>query len=164
MQIKLTNHEYKTPQEFANDVRTIFSNCFSYNPPDHEVVTMAKQLQAVFDELGLPKISELSGEVASNPVLLVDQSWIIDVAIALSDLESAGNKLGSIQPVPASMRRVNNWLIKIKQETPLLVDNYTKGVDNLNDYYLGLALKNMNNINTYINNAHAELMKILPED
>ncbi|MEQ2158493.1 hypothetical protein GOODEAATRI_012906 [Goodea atripinnis] len=31
--------------EFAADVRLMFSNCYKYNPPDHEVVSMARKLQ-----------------------------------------------------------------------------------------------------------------------
>uniref|UniRef100_A0A2L2YDA5 Bromodomain-containing protein 2 n=1 Tax=Parasteatoda tepidariorum TaxID=114398 RepID=A0A2L2YDA5_PARTP len=46
---KLDNHEYKSPDEFAGDVRLIFTNCYKYNPPDHEVVAMARKLQDVFE-------------------------------------------------------------------------------------------------------------------
>ena len=42
---KLENREYKKPEDFASDVRLIFTNCYKYNPPDHEVVAMAKKLQ-----------------------------------------------------------------------------------------------------------------------
>lgn len=37
--------EYSHPQCFATDVRLMFSNCYKYNPPDHEVVAMARKLQ-----------------------------------------------------------------------------------------------------------------------
>lgn len=41
----MENREYKKPDEFAADVRLIFTNCYKYNPPDHEVVMMARKLQ-----------------------------------------------------------------------------------------------------------------------
>jgi len=41
--------EYATPQEFATDIRLIFTNCYKYNPPDHDVVKMARKLQDVFE-------------------------------------------------------------------------------------------------------------------
>lgn len=41
----MDNREYKSPEEFAGDVRLIFTNCYKYNPPDHEVVAMARKLQ-----------------------------------------------------------------------------------------------------------------------
>ncbi|XP_043254378.1 bromodomain-containing protein 2-like isoform X6 [Colletes gigas] len=46
---KMDNREYKTAQEFAGDVRLIFTNCYKYNPPDHDVVAMARKLQDVFE-------------------------------------------------------------------------------------------------------------------
>ncbi len=37
--------EYRDAQQFASDVRLMFSNCYKYNPPDHDVVGMARKLQ-----------------------------------------------------------------------------------------------------------------------
>ena len=48
-QTKLENREYKTATDFAEDVRLIFTNCYRYNPPDSDVVMMAKKLQDVFE-------------------------------------------------------------------------------------------------------------------
>lgn len=45
----MDSREYRTPTEFATDVRLIFNNCYKYNPPDHDVVAMAKKLQDVFE-------------------------------------------------------------------------------------------------------------------
>ncbi|XP_023248223.1 homeotic protein female sterile [Copidosoma floridanum] len=46
---KLDKREYNSASEFAADVRLIFTNCYKYNPPEHDVVTMAKKLQDVFE-------------------------------------------------------------------------------------------------------------------
>nr|AAB87862.1 BRDT [Homo sapiens] len=46
---KMDNQEYKDAYSFAADVRLMFMNCYKYNPPDHEVVTMARMLQDVFE-------------------------------------------------------------------------------------------------------------------
>lgn len=46
---KMDNREYRTGQEFASDVRLIFTNCYKYNPADHDVVIMARKLQDVFE-------------------------------------------------------------------------------------------------------------------
>lgn len=45
LQAKLENRQYRVAEEFAADVRLMFSNCYKYNPPDHEVVNMARKLQ-----------------------------------------------------------------------------------------------------------------------
>ena len=41
----MDGREYQDVQVFAADVRLMFSNCYKYNPPDHEVVAMARKLQ-----------------------------------------------------------------------------------------------------------------------
>lgn len=46
---KMDSREYQDAQTFAADVRLMFSNCYKYNPPDHEVVAMARKLQDVFE-------------------------------------------------------------------------------------------------------------------
>ena len=46
---KLETREYNSAAAFAADVRLIFTNCYKYNSPDHEVVAMARKLQDVFE-------------------------------------------------------------------------------------------------------------------
>ncbi|KAK2817363.1 hypothetical protein Q5P01_025554 [Channa striata] len=46
---KLDSRQYRDAQEFAADIRLMFSNCYKYNPPDHDVVSMAHKLQDVFE-------------------------------------------------------------------------------------------------------------------
>uniref|UniRef100_A0A3Q3VZL0 Bromodomain-containing protein 2 n=1 Tax=Mola mola TaxID=94237 RepID=A0A3Q3VZL0_MOLML len=46
---KMDQREYANVKEFTADVRLMFSNCYKYNPPSHEVVYMARKLQEVFE-------------------------------------------------------------------------------------------------------------------
>lgn len=46
---KMENRQYNNSLEFANDMRLICTNCYKYNPPDHDVVAMARKLQDVFE-------------------------------------------------------------------------------------------------------------------
>ena len=46
---KLDHREYTSHLDFANDMRLVFTNCYKYNPPEHEVVGMARKLQDVFE-------------------------------------------------------------------------------------------------------------------
>ncbi|KAJ7986417.1 hypothetical protein DPEC_G00339680 [Dallia pectoralis] len=46
---KIDQREYTDAQDFAADFRLMFSNCYKYNPPTHEVVIMARKLQDVFE-------------------------------------------------------------------------------------------------------------------
>jgi hypothetical protein len=61
---KMVSREYTTASEFAADVRLMFTNCYEYNPPNHDVVSMARKLQEVF-ETRYKNISEerLCGDV-----------------------------------------------------------------------------------------------------
>ncbi|KAB5549259.1 hypothetical protein PHYPO_G00065370 [Pangasianodon hypophthalmus] len=59
---KMDGREYPDAQSFASDVRLMFSNCYKYNPPDHEVVAMARKLQDVF-EMRFAKMPDESAEV-----------------------------------------------------------------------------------------------------
>merc|ERR1712211_126582 len=43
------SRQYNSPAEFAIDMRLIFTNCYKYNPPEHDVVAMARKLQDVFE-------------------------------------------------------------------------------------------------------------------
>ena len=45
--LKMNRREYACADSFAFDVRLIFANCYKYNPPGHDVVTMAKKLEEV---------------------------------------------------------------------------------------------------------------------
>ncbi|XP_055036051.2 bromodomain-containing protein 3a isoform X2 [Misgurnus anguillicaudatus] len=60
---KMDSREYQDAQTFASDVRLMFSNCYKYNPPDHEVVAMARKLQDVF-EMRFAKMPDEPVEVA----------------------------------------------------------------------------------------------------
>ncbi|MCJ8729641.1 hypothetical protein PDJAM_G00108740 [Pangasius djambal] len=46
---KMDSREYTDALQFAADIRLMFSNCYKYNPPNHEVVAMARKLQEVFE-------------------------------------------------------------------------------------------------------------------
>ncbi|KAL4623342.1 bromodomain-containing protein 3 isoform X4 [Arapaima gigas] len=60
---KMDSREYQDAQSFAADIRLMFSNCYKYNPPDHEVVAMARKLQDVF-EMRFAKMPDEPAEVA----------------------------------------------------------------------------------------------------
>ncbi|KAM6305422.1 bromodomain testis-specific protein [Aegotheles albertisi] len=46
---KMDNFEYRDTQEFATDVRLMFMSCYKHYSPDHEIVTMARKFQDVFE-------------------------------------------------------------------------------------------------------------------
>nr|XP_046248326.1 bromodomain testis-specific protein isoform X2 [Scatophagus argus] len=58
---KMDEREYGNAKQFAADVRLMFSNCYKYNPPSHEVVYMARKLQEVFEARYLKVPQETEG-------------------------------------------------------------------------------------------------------
>jgi len=61
-QKKLDSREYEAAQEFIEDVRLMFTNCYKYNPPEHDVVKMGRRLQEVFEQ----RMSRLPDEPTGN--------------------------------------------------------------------------------------------------
>ncbi|MCD7448290.1 hypothetical protein HAX54_040403 [Datura stramonium] len=47
---KLETNQYKSPKEFAEDVRLTFQNAMTYNPKGQDVHMMAEQLSKIFEE------------------------------------------------------------------------------------------------------------------
>lgn len=47
---RLSQNLYKTPREFAEDVRLVFRNAMTYNPKGQDVHTMAEELSIIFEE------------------------------------------------------------------------------------------------------------------
>ena len=62
LQKKLDSRDYEAAQEFIEDVRLMFTNCYKYNPPEHDVVKMGRRLQEVFEQ----KMSRLPDEPTGN--------------------------------------------------------------------------------------------------
>lgn len=46
----LSNPRYLSADEFVADVRLIFSNCVTFNGPEHVVTQQGKRVEAVFDK------------------------------------------------------------------------------------------------------------------
>jgi hypothetical protein len=66
---------YTTPGQFIADVRRVFSNCLTFNGPDHLVTQMGKRVEAAFDKsmerLPTSIIPEVrSGYVGQNIMLI----------------------------------------------------------------------------------------------
>ncbi|KAG7460317.1 hypothetical protein MATL_G00219910 [Megalops atlanticus] len=72
IKVKLESRQYGDPQEFAADMRLMFFNCYKYNPPNHDVVAMARRLQDVFEMrfAKMPDEPEEKTGPAPSPALL----------------------------------------------------------------------------------------------
>ncbi|KAH9384230.1 hypothetical protein HPB48_026223 [Haemaphysalis longicornis] len=48
---KVDHRQYHSHEEFAKDMRLVFTKCYRYNPPQREVFVMAQELQTLFELL-----------------------------------------------------------------------------------------------------------------
>uniref|UniRef100_A0A8C9UNK5 Bromodomain containing 3 n=1 Tax=Spermophilus dauricus TaxID=99837 RepID=A0A8C9UNK5_SPEDA len=74
---KMDSREYPDAQGFAADVRLMFSNCYKYNPPDHEVVAMARKLQDVFEM----RFAKMPDEPVEAPALPTPTAPVVSKAL-----------------------------------------------------------------------------------
>ncbi|KAG8386819.1 hypothetical protein BUALT_Bualt03G0188500 [Buddleja alternifolia] len=63
---RLMRNWYKSPMEFANDVRLTFQNAMTYNPKEQDVYVMAEQLSKMFEEKWAPIEADYMRELKSS--------------------------------------------------------------------------------------------------
>jgi bromodomain-containing factor 1 len=61
---KLLGGKYETIQQFSGDIRLIWQNCFTYNPPNTDIVKMAQELDQFFEQK-IKKVVDESMELLS---------------------------------------------------------------------------------------------------
>ena len=47
---KLNYNVYKSPSDFAEEMRLIWKNCYKYNGYEHDISICAKEVEKVFEE------------------------------------------------------------------------------------------------------------------
>ena len=76
---RLLSMSYTTPEEFASDVRLVFTNAIGFNPESHFVHTWAVQLLSEFD------VSTRGGVCAFFPIQV---SWVVLGVVMWEELRS----------------------------------------------------------------------------
>ncbi|KAM7410570.1 hypothetical protein PAMA_001821 [Pampus argenteus] len=115
---KMDQREYANPKEFAADVRLMFSNCYKYNPPSHEVVYMARKLQDVFEARYIKVPQEPDG--CSIPRQRVDKGKGERVGSpstsASSESESSSEPEGSSEEVAMQLANLEERLKAVSDQ------------------------------------------------
>jgi hypothetical protein len=101
---KTEGRAYNTSTEFATDIRLMFTNCYKYNPPDHEVVVMARKLQDVF-EMRFAKIPD-------EPRVDSKQSLALE-----SDLDSEDERERKLIQLQEQLRQMQDQIKQLIDET-----------------------------------------------
>lgn len=114
---KMDDREYKSAPEFAADVRLIFSNCYQYNPPDHDVVAMGRKLQDVFEirYANIPDEPVRNVAYPRHPHKHIDTSEDdSSESDEDSDSDEEGNK--KIKTLEAQLQMIQTELAKLKEQ------------------------------------------------
>ncbi|XP_064615943.1 bromodomain-containing protein 3-like isoform X3 [Liolophura sinensis] len=121
---KMEGREYKNPQDFAEDVRLIFTNCYRYNPPESDVVNMAKNLQDVFelkyarmpDEPHAPPETSAAAPPPKDPTSPNSSSVSVIVSSSDEEDESEEERERRLRELQEQLKMVQEQLGKLTQE------------------------------------------------
>ncbi|KAK1324890.1 Transcription factor GTE4 [Acorus calamus] len=96
---RLSKNWYKSPKEFAEDVRLTFRNAMTYNPKGQDVHAMAEVLSNVFEERWVEIEAEYDNEVGSvvrsgsapSPQRTLDRSESMTAPLRVYDVPLVGH-------------------------------------------------------------------------
>lgn len=77
---KLDTGMYTRSDQFENDVRLVFSNCYAYNPPESDVYKMARNLEAIFEQKLIQKPAPKATHAASSAASTSNASSISSIS------------------------------------------------------------------------------------
>ncbi|KAJ0102900.1 hypothetical protein Patl1_04793 [Pistacia atlantica] len=105
VKVRLTKKLYKSPKEFAEDVRLTFNNAILYNPKGQDVHVMAEQLLKIFEEKWTKMESEYNFsrrlEISNDLGLPTSTLGITPVPLAPARTPAAAPTTPVHIPVPA---------------------------------------------------------------
>jgi len=93
---RLIKNWYKSPKEFAEDVRLTFRNAMTYNPPGQDVHIMADQLSKIFEDRWAIIESDYNREMR----------YALDYRTGLPAPSPLSRKAPALPPPPLDMRRI----------------------------------------------------------
>lgn len=114
---KMDDREYRSAPEFAADVRLIFSNCYQYNPPDHDVVAMGRKLMDVFEMkfATIPDEPVRNANYQRHPIKHIDTSEDdSSESEDESETDEEGNK--KIKTLESQLSLIQAELLKLKEQ------------------------------------------------
>lgn len=114
---KMDGREYKNAPEFAGDVRLIFSNCYKYNPSDHDVVAMGRKLQDVF-EMRFANIPDDSTNTTFTAGKEETSSGEFSETEVESEEEEEEERVSKLKLLESKLAEMQNEMKKLKEAPP----------------------------------------------
>lgn len=127
IKVKMEGREYNSSSEFAADVRLMFSNCYRYNPPDHDVVKMARQLQDVFEMkfAKMPEEPELPPPPVTEPTDPEPESAATPPSSSPPSEDNEADRAEQLSQLQQQLISVHEQLSKLTGES-VIMTNKTK--------------------------------------
>lgn len=125
---KMDTREYKSPLEFAADVRLIFTNCYKYNPSDHEVVAMARKLQDVFEM----RYAKMPDEPSVEPIVPINdkvEDTSSSSSTSSSESSSSSGSEDSEDERERKLQQLQEQLRKVTEEISVLAGQTSRKKD-----------------------------------
>nr|XP_016471956.1 PREDICTED: transcription factor GTE3, chloroplastic-like [Nicotiana tabacum] len=95
VKLKLKRDEYKTPQEFADDLRLTFNNAIIYNPKGSDIYTMAQVLLGKFEEMFEPVYTKYLSQPEVFLMSNIELPQPLPIEKGLEELEEKHNDLAN---------------------------------------------------------------------
>lgn len=90
---KIDAREYLNAEQFEADVRLVFTNCYTYNAPDTDVVQMAKALESIFESKWAQRPLRTPTTTDHTRASMDDEERILAISQQISTLQSELNML-----------------------------------------------------------------------
>lgn len=113
IQKNLEAGDYSTIGEFADDVRLVWSNAQTYNPPGHQINLMAKQLSSYFNRL----FSKIQAKFGSE-----------EASVDSLEYDSTKDHMTSISELRDSMKSVREELQRLRREKSITTPSASPAV------------------------------------
>ena len=102
---------------------------------------------------GLEQVSELSGEASASPLLMLNDEWRLDMAVALATISIANDALREFD-VPDDMQDAHSALLDAASELDVMVELMAEGIDEIDANKIVLASEAMERANDHIDRAN----------
>ena len=114
---------------------------------------MSVAMQNVSDALG--GMTEESKKMADNPALILDQGWIMDMALALTMLDASIIQVRDIkEPTDPELKEAHGLVLNAMDHYEYVVDNYPSAIDNMDADLIRECTENLKTATGYIQEAN----------
>ena len=114
---------------------------------------MSVAMQNVSDALG--GMTEESKKMADNPALILDQGWIMDMALALTMLDASITQVRDIDvPTDPKLKEAHELVLNAMDHYEYVVDNYPSAIDNMDADAIRECTENLKTATGYIQEAN----------